>query len=235
MRERFMKDDLSNSRTSTDFFLKTARAYQVKIDKKLAQKEASSCFPPELRSVLSPLVPIRKVFRDLHRETSIAKVHFSLREDDEYGWPRVQLSCFADDVVIAELTVGAQDRRQGAVIYMRESASGVVKELQEAEYENKELTDRSLRVLIRAFFESIQKNLSDGDSIEKKVAQALQILPEEGVRKEGIREDSSLKENQETLRDDGGVSSLDNLNNKQGYKEQQENVDLSQIDLFLDD
>lgn len=223
-----MKDELSNSSTSTDSFLKTARAYQVKIDKKLAHNEVSSRFPPEIRSVLNPLVHIRKVFRDLHRETSIAKVSFSLREDDAFGWPRVQLSCLADDEVIAELTVGAQDRRQGAVIFMKESSSGLLKELQEAEYQNKELTDRSLRVLIRAFFESIQKNISEGDSIEKKVAQALQILPEEGMKKEGIREEDLSKEKSDD-------SYLEKPTNKQASKDSEENIDLSEIDLFLDD
>ncbi|HMO18295.1 MAG TPA: hypothetical protein PKA63_13665 [Oligoflexia bacterium] len=171
-----------NESTSSQGILRTVKAFESQIEG-LARAESDESLNPlgEAFETFKAIAFLRISLRKVLKETSFKRVVLSLVEDDAYGWPRLKLIAGSGDSIINELVVSAQDRRNGPVIVFNESSASLSIELEESDFKNPELCDRTLRSMLRSFFESVKLKISESNSIQQKVASVLQMLPEESV------------------------------------------------------
>jgi hypothetical protein len=174
------KPSSKGDRLHSSSILQTAQAFKSQIDTRSSKDEKEEGVESQFL-VLTALVYVRRSLRELSSKAKFNKVSLSLVEDDAYGWPRMRLVAFVGGTEVCELTVGAQTRRDGAVVYFKESAQGNTIELLESQIVDRDFTDRTLRTLVRSFFESVKKIVSEKESIEKKVASVLQVLSDDGM------------------------------------------------------
>jgi hypothetical protein len=167
-------------RLHSNSILQTAQAFKSQIDSRSSREEKGEGVESQFL-ILTALVYVRRSLRELNSKAKFNKVSLRLIEDDAYGWPRMRLVATVGGNDVCELTVGAQTRRDGAVVYFKESAQGNTVELLESQIIDQDFTDRTLRALVRTFFESVKKIVSEKESIEKKVASVLQVLSDGGM------------------------------------------------------
>jgi hypothetical protein len=161
--------------------LQTAQAFKSLIDSTGVDEQEHEGEVQSRFSVLSALVHVRSSLRELVEKTKFRKVALVMVEDDAFGWPRMRVRAEAGGNSLCELSVGGQSRREGAVLYFKESDGGTKAELKELEISDREITDKTLRALVRTFFESVKRIVSEKESIEKRVANVLQVLSDDGL------------------------------------------------------
>lgn len=165
--------------------LQTAQAFKSLIDStSLDETNVKNQF-----QTLSSLVYVRRSLRELVDKTKFKKVKLTLVEDDMFGWPRLRVQAFVSGNCVSELSVGGQSRREGVILYFKESHKGVTFELTSKQIEDRDFAERTLRGLVRVFFESVKSVLSDKESMEKKVVDALQEVVSQDQLKQSKESD----------------------------------------------
>ncbi len=208
--------------------LQTAQAFKSLIDSPGLDKEQEGEVQNQF-SVLSSLVFIRRSLREVVEKTKFRKVNLVLIEDDAFGWARMRVQAEVGGTSVCELSVGGQSRREGVILYFKESAKNTKFELTEAQIRDKDFIDKTLRALLRVFFESVKRIVSEKESIEHKVANVLQAISDDTLQPQGG--EAGAESSSQNL---ASVDLFSDEVQKKKKEESSENL-LEDLDFFVDE
>lgn len=217
--------------------LQTAEAFKAIIDNQSLSNSDSNPLEvnifkkdnskSKIYKALSVLVYGRKTLREITLTTKFKDVSISLIEDDCFGWPRFVLRAEMNQRNLTELTIGAQSRRDGITIFFKENCKDTLVELNYTQYEDIVEFEKSLRSIVRIFFESVSIKLRELNSIDKCVAEALDFIQEDL----SINKDIMLSSKNNYTNNDSRI--LDEKNNSI-KNEYDQDLNLDSYDFFND-
>lgn len=183
--------DLNKSDSLDSGVLRTVRAFKKQIE---SQALSDDSFSSSILSwsVLGPLSQLRKAIREACEEIGNGSVDLHLVEDDEFGWPRLSLHSDHNNELGVKLVVGAQDRRNGTIIFFKIYPLELHVELQESDYLDPENTQRTLRLFLRKFFDLVTKKIEEERSVEKKFSNLFHSLDTPDIESTGSSGDDDL-------------------------------------------
>lgn len=169
--------------------LRTTRAFKKQLESPLSSENSNTSISSW--SVLGALSLMRKLLREVCEEIGQDSVAVSLVEDDEFGWPRLSLRSVQGGSSGVALVVGAQDRRNGTILFIKLRPTELQLEMQEVEYKETETMQRNLRLFLRKFFDLITKKIEEDRTIDKQFSNLLNALdvPEDLIDRADIHGD----------------------------------------------
>lgn len=191
--------------------LRTTRAFKKQIETQGSLEEDGTPLIFGWK-ILGALCLLRKSLREVCEELGPESISLHLVEDDEYGWPKLTLRPTQCDDVQVSLVVGAQDRRNGTILFFKLLPTDLHLELKEEEYLNAENVQRALRLFLRRFFDQVAKMLEEQRSLENQVSNIFDSLDAPNViEKTAKMEMGSDSLFPDTLPDPGPLEDDDDL------------------------
>jgi len=108
--------------------------------------------------LLDAMLLIRDYVSELEKNLNESSIAAKVFYEDENGWPAFQIVIEFENVQLGKLSIGAETRRYGPVIYIKNSFSDLVLELKKNQYSKIEELSRVLKRSFRGFMDEIESS-----------------------------------------------------------------------------
>ena len=178
------------------------------------------------RKILDAMLLVRSYVLELEKNLGEASLGVVIDREDDSGWPAFKLTVSFESIQIGKLSIGAQDRRNGPILYIKDSFSDSVLELNRNKFSNQDELVRELKKSFRSFADEVENSFIVSKS---KILDELEELSElENLSLEAAPKNQAAQVKEVESTSAGLFSSDNDLDDS-------EEIELSGINLFQDD